>query len=103
MRTMHCTSAVIYRRPPDDRSLLATYGRTDVEVTDESGMTITTGVWDFLILAGDLGLVPRPGDQIVTDGRTYEVMRLGGDGCWRWSDPYRTTYRIHTKEIGAEG
>jgi len=29
------------------------------------------------------------------------VMSLGNQGHWRWSDPYRTTMRIHTKEVGA--
>jgi len=102
MRTSHCSSPVEYRRPPDAYSVNATYGRTDLEVADESGLTITAHVWDFLILADELGLEPEAGDVIASDGRRYEVMNLGGDGCWRWSDPYRQTYRIHTKDIGAD-
>jgi hypothetical protein len=39
---------------------------------------------------------------IAANGRKYEVVNLGGEGCWRWNDPYRQTYRIHTKEIGAD-
>jgi len=102
MRTAHCSSPVGYRRPPDGIIVNATYGKTGFEIADESGLTIGSHVWDFLILADELGLEPEPGDVIAADGRRYEVMNLGGEGCWRWSDPYRQTYRIHTKDIGAD-
>ena len=104
-RTAHCSSPVEYRRPPDAYTVNATYGKTDVEVADEAGLTITAGVWDFLILADGFlpeGLEPEPGDVIAANGRRYEVMNLGGEGCWRWSDPYRTTFRIHTKDVGED-
>ena len=101
-RTAHCSSPVEYRRPPDARTVHATYGRTRFEVADESGLTVDAQAWDFLILADELGLVPEAGDVIAANGRRYEVMNLGGEGCWRWSDPYRQTYRIHTKDIGAD-
>lgn len=99
MRTAHGSSPVEYHRPPDAYPVNATYGRTGFEVADESGLTINAHVWDFLILADALGLDPEPGDVIVANGRRYEVMNLGGEGCWRWSDPYRQTYRIHTKDV----
>ena len=105
MRTSHCSSPVEYRRPPDAYSVNATYGKTDFAVADESGLTITAHVWDFLILAEDFsqeGFEPEAADVIAADGRRYEIMNLAGDGCWRWSDPYRQTYRIHTKDIGAD-
>lgn len=101
MRTAHCSSPVEYRRPPDAYTVNATYGKTGFEVADETGLTIDAQVWDFLILADALGFDPEPGDVIAADGRRYEIMNLGGEGCWRWSDPYRQTYRIHTKDIGA--
>jgi hypothetical protein len=102
MRVAHCSSPVEYRRPPDAYTVNATFGRTGFEVADESGLTINGRVWDFLVLADELGLEPEPGDVIAADGRRYEVMNLGGQGCWRWSDPYRQTFRIHTKDIGAD-
>src|SRR5690606_38795034 len=102
MRHKHCTSEVEYRRPPDTFTINATFGRTNFEVADESGLTIGSHVWDFLILADDLpGFEPESGDVIAANGRRYEVMALGGDSGgkgWRWSDPYRTTYRIHTRD-----
>lgn len=102
-RHAHLTSPVEYRRAGQEAgSVQATFGRTDFEVADESGLTIGSHVVDFLILADALGLTPEAGDVIAADGRRYEVMNLGGEGCWRWSDPYRQTYRIHTKDIGAD-
>jgi hypothetical protein len=108
MRTSHCSSPVTYRRAGQaDANVQATFGRTDYEVADDYGATIKAHVIDFLILGDDLGSEPQAGDQIVADpsagagqAAVYEVMALGGEGCWRWSDPYRTTMRIHTKEIG---
>ena len=45
---------------------------------------------------------PEPGDRIAAEGAIFEVMSLAGQVHWRWSDPYRSTLRIHTREIGAE-
>lgn len=105
MRAAHCSSAVTYRRVGrPDVSVNATFGKTDYEVTDESGFTTGANVWDFLITASDLsGFEPIPGDVIVADGRRFEVLALGSDvKGWRWSDPYRQAYRIHTKDIGTD-
>lgn len=102
MRTTHCASPVEYRRAPDVYVVNATYGRTAYEVVDESGLTVGAQVVDFLILASELTLEPTPGDVIAADGRRYEVVSLGGEGCWRWSDPYRLTRRIHTKDVGGD-
>jgi len=103
MRTAHCSSPVEYRHGDEAHEVQATFGRTSYEVADETGGGLTVGahVWDFLILADALGTEPEPGDLIVADGHRFEVMALGEDfRGWRWSDPYRTTYRIHTREIG---
>ncbi|MBS3821024.1 MAG: hypothetical protein KGY81_04595 [Phycisphaerae bacterium] len=109
MRERHCSSPVTYRRPSTGSGqatelvVNATFGRTEYEVEDEYGLRVGAQVTDFLILADDLSPAfdePEAGDQIVADGRLYEVMALSGQGHWRWSDPYRTTMRIHTKDIG---
>jgi hypothetical protein len=95
---------VEYQRPPHTWNVLATFGRTSYEVADGTsggGVTVGSHVWDFLVLAGDLGDEPQPGDVIVADERRFEVLPLGEDvQGWRWSDPYHQTYRIHTREIG---
>ena len=105
-RTAHMASPVEYRRPGEagqpPATLQATFGRTDYDLVDDFGATVRTHVIDFLILADELGTEPEAGDMIAAEGRRYEVMNLSGQGAWRWSDPYRTTYRIHTKDIGAD-
>jgi len=110
-RAAHCSSPVTYRRPSTDSGqateavIDATFGRTEYEVEDEHGLRVGAEVIDFLVSAEAFSLMfdePEAGDQIVADGVVYEVMDLAGQGHWRWSDPYRTTMRIHTKEIGLE-
>jgi hypothetical protein len=102
MRTAHCSSPVTYKRDAQALEINVTLGRTDYEVATEGGLNVGAHAWDFLILADDLGFEPESGDIIEADGQRYEVMALGDDTKgWRWSDPYRTTVRIHTKEIGA--
>jgi hypothetical protein len=100
-RDTHCSSPVTYKRDAVSYPVNATFGRTSYEVEDDYVATIQAHVVDFLILGESLPLEPEPADVIVADGRKYEVMNLGGEGCWRWSDPYRTTMRIHTKDVGA--
>jgi len=105
MRTQHCSSPVTYRRGATEAELDATYGRTEYEVDDDYGLRIAAHVTDFLILAADFTPTfgePEAGDQIVADGTVFEVMSLGTQGQWRWSDPHRQALRIHTKETGAE-
>ncbi len=100
-REAHCSSQVSYFRGAGETVLNATFGRTEFEEEVEAGQTTISHVWDFLILAADLGADPALGDRIVTGGMQYEVMPFGSDReGWRWSDPFRTTYRIHTRCTG---
>jgi hypothetical protein len=102
-RSAHCSSPVTYRRGETEATFDATFGRTEYEVEDDYGLTVAAHVTDFLVAAVDFAPVfgePQPGDRIVADGVVYEVMSLGNQGPWRWSDPYRTTMRIHTKDVG---
>ncbi len=100
-RTACMASPVEYLRAGQQaETVQATFGKTDFEITDGYGAAIASHMVDFLILAEELGFDPKPGDVITADGRKYEVMNHGDDGCWRWSDPFRQTYRIHTKDTG---
>lgn len=102
MRSAHLAKTIEYRRGDVIVSVPATVGQTEFEVADDYGGRMQSHVRDFLILADDLGMVPEAGDLIVLFGHKYEVMDLAGEGVWRWSDPYRTTYRIHTKDVGVD-
>ena len=46
----------------------------------------------------------RAGATLTQAGQTfvYEVIRPGDEPCWRWSDSYRQTLRIHTKQVDQE-
>ena len=103
-RWAHCSSRVAYRRGETEAALDATFGRTQYEVQDDYGLVVAAHVTDFLVAAAEFAPVfgePRPGDRIVADGVVHEVMSLGNQGHWRWSDPYRITLRIHAKLVSS--
>ncbi|OQA32845.1 MAG: hypothetical protein BWY57_01651 [Betaproteobacteria bacterium ADurb.Bin341] len=104
-RRGHMAQEVAYKRGADSAVVLATFGKTAYQVEASEGITVGAEVVDFLISASDLviqdqAIQPKYGDQIIVSGQgIYEVLDLPGVGCWRYSDPYQTTYRIHTKKI----
>jgi hypothetical protein len=90
----------------------ATVGNTSVEVDTMDGVTVRTHTRDYLIDAMELVdtrgpdpvvVEPRSGDRITDLGTTpaqlYEVLPMGGEPCWRWSDRAHKRRRIHTKWI----
>ena len=110
-RTKHAASAVQYVRGSQSVELPATIGKTTFEVDDGYGVLVRHESRDFLLLAadlilGDLPMIPERSDRIrETQGGTtfvYEVSAPGKEPCWRWSDAYRKTLRVHTKQIDTE-
>ena len=111
-RRAFMTRTVIYERGNDSVDLPATAGQTDFNLTDDYGAAIRYVSRDFLITVTDLvinGSVtePKRGDRIrETVGDVTYVHEVMGPGAfepdWRYSDPHRTTYRIHTKQIDQE-
>ncbi|OHB58796.1 MAG: hypothetical protein A2Y12_00140 [Planctomycetes bacterium GWF2_42_9] len=100
---LHASETVIYKRGADTINICASFGKTNYQIEDDSGFKIGGQVTDFLFQAEDLiidGLltVPKTGDRIEIEGKTYEALFLD-DGCWRYSDPYHKIIRFHTKEI----
>jgi hypothetical protein len=111
VRKANLAHTVTYQRGEQSVDVAATVGRTEFEGVDAYGAIERTEARDFLVLAADLVLagtavLPEPGDCIreAQDGKTYvyEVMAPAKEPCWKWSDPYRRTLRIHTKEVGIE-
>lgn len=113
--TANLSRQVIYRRGPLSVAVPAVLGRTIVEVEDESGARLRSQVRDYLIavdalVLGGQPIQPQPGDVIVETEpgsdppRTwhYEVLPLVGGEAWRYSDPYRRRYRIHTRAVPPE-
>jgi len=110
-RHKHRTKTVLYQRGGDSVELLATIGRTLFEVDDGYGVIQRIESRDFLVTVAELILggetvSPERGDLIrETQGASvyiYEVLAPGKEPHWRYSDPYRRTFRIHTKQVGVE-
>jgi hypothetical protein len=108
-RHAHMSHAVTYARGSTSVAINATPGRTVLELVDQNGFPLRIDAKDWLIRATDLGnlLLPEDGDRVTeigTDGRsrTYEVMRVGGEPCWRYADPNHATIRVHSKLVATE-
>ena len=108
-RLKHLSRTVTYKRGEDSAEVRASIGRTVFEVTDSVGVAERTESRDFLIPASGLVLggsqvLPKQGDRIEeTQDATvyvYEVLAPGQEPCWRFSDSYRRTLRVHTKQVG---
>lgn len=110
-RDQHLSREVIYQRDASTVAVSGTIGRTVFDVDNGHGILERVESRDYLILSADLVLggaetLPRAGDRIrEADGNrtfVYEVMAPGNEPAWRYSDPYRKTLRIHTKQIDVE-
>ena len=109
-RTEFASRPVVYRRAAESVTLSATLGATTHEFEEVGGVLEQFTSRDFIVRASDLVLdgaavTPQRNDRIeVTLNGTlsvYEVVAPTGMECWKWSDPYKQAYRIHTKEIHA--
>jgi hypothetical protein len=112
MRTRHMARPVTYCRGEQSVEVQATLGRTVFEIADAYGVVEQSESRDFLIPAADLVLggavtLPERGDRVreTQDGKTlvYEVMAPGKEPHYRFSDVYRRTLRIHTRQVAVEG
>lgn len=111
MRTTHASRTVAYVRGVESVEISASIGKTVFRLDKGYGVTERIEARDYLMLAADLVLggaaaLPKAGDKIreAEGGKTfiYEVMAPGNEPCWRWSDPYRRTLRIHAKHVDTE-
>jgi hypothetical protein len=115
LRTPATETVVTYSRPgtppasPQTVTVAATPGKTEFDIENSVGVVERFVSRDYTITRIDLvlgGVVvePQSGDQIteIANGATcvYEVMLPGGKGdCWRWSDQYHNSIRVHTKQV----
>jgi len=107
----HASITVTYSRGEVSADVDAIPGATRFETEDETGIHVKSQMRDYLIPAASLVLdsvqtLPIEGDRIAeVDGskrHIYEVLPLGGEPCWRYSDTYRDLLRIHTKLLMTE-
>ena len=110
-RTKYLTQSVVYQRGADTTPVPATVGETVFQIDDGAGAVLRIESRDYLIRAVDLvlggnAILPKRGDRIRETSGTqvivYEVVGPGDEPCWRWSDAYRQTLRIHTKQVDTE-
>ena len=108
MRTKHASRLVTYKRGAETIVVSATIGRTVFTIDEGMGVSTEYEARDFLILAQELVLggertLPQRGDRIQEPQGDqtieYEVLAPGKEPCWRYSDPFRKTLRIHTKQV----
>jgi hypothetical protein len=111
-RTRYAASTVQYVRGSRSVEVPATVGKTTFEVDDGYGVMVRYESRDFLILAADLIFDDQPekpqrGDQIrETQNQQvfiYEVSAPDKTPCWRYSDAFRKSLRIHTILIEDQG
>lgn len=106
----HLSHPVRYGRGSAWVDVPARTGQTSFEQEDAAGLVLVVQSRDFLVptrllVLNDTRIEPQPGDQIQeTDSDTgatftFAVMSLAKQPCWRWSDAYRITRRIHTKQV----
>jgi hypothetical protein len=106
MRQAHLSRMVTYSRGGESVQIAATVGSTTFEVDDGTVMQRWESR-DYLVKAADLVLAgepiqPQRGDRIVDGSAVYEVLAPAGQDCWRKSDPYGITLRIHTKQMACD-
>ena len=106
------SEAVTYSRPsvPVSGSLQTTYARQLLSVTDRSGhVRVERADRDFVFSRADLVALlgawddstDARGDRVtLADGDVYEVTPMGvNEPAWRFSDPFKTLVRVHTKAV----
>lgn len=105
----NCPVEATYTRGGVSIAIVVRLGRTIFASNRQCGVRIEFGEIDFLIDAADLvisGAATKPaeGDRIAITLRgsayTFEILPISGEPAWRWSDEYRTCFRVHCKEVG---
>ncbi len=109
--TKHAAREVTYRRGDSESTVIATIGKTLAEQEAGEGLVMRMEIRDYLIDTALLRLdgqptLPERGDLIIEteSGKTfsYEVLPVGSQKAWRYSDPFRLKLRIHTRLIATE-
>lgn len=98
-----------YQRKCDPNNLIdladkARFGRTIfTRLPEQAGVSVIWGDADVLVQVGAIPAEPVEGDRVIwTNGGkvvTFELMAPLNEPAWRWSDPERTEYRLHLKEV----
>jgi hypothetical protein len=106
MNRLHRSRTVLYARGAQEKEIPAVVGRTVFKVDAGYGLFERVESRDYLVEVADMSAFgePQRGDRVkeTLNGRTevFEVMSPSGEPHFRYSDPYRRVFRIHTKHVG---
>lgn len=102
----HASHAITYS-DGDSLSIVVVgaIGVVEVASSDNEGFVIRSRMRDFLIdvaymVDGGSTLVPQAGFYLIDRGERYQIVPIGDEPCWRWSDRDHLRYRIHTQYVG---
>jgi hypothetical protein len=107
-RRNYMASEVTYARGVFSKVVLATRGKTDVQVVDGDGNVRQMETADFIINTSDLVLggqavLPALGDRITVQlgavAEVFEVLGVPGMGHYRFCDQQKYSIRVHTKKV----
>jgi hypothetical protein len=95
---------VTYTRGGQSVTLAAWVGRTAFKRSAENGAALVWGERDYLFPAAALVIagapaVPQKGDRVTEGALTFEVMAVGDEPVWRYSDQTRRFIRVHVKRV----
>ena len=93
---------VTFRHGGETHEVRAVPGTAFFRALNEYGQWVRVQTRDFIIPDGQFTFFPERGDVIEFDGREFEVLAPNDEPVWRWSDPYHTAMRVHTKLIGGD-
>jgi len=108
MNRQHRATAVTYERDQASGEVTAVLGKTAFRVDKGYGLFERVETRDYLIDVEELAAFGKPqrGDRIKEElnGKVevFEVMAPGNEPHFRYSDPYRQIFRIHTKRVDTE-
>lgn len=106
MRKSHFSVQVDYVRGTKHATILATFGSTDTEETEDGEVVVQSKATDFIFTADDLNFGGGPDDPAIGDHIKYVssgtefdyiVVELAGSGHFRPLDGRSSMIRVHTK------
>lgn len=99
------SETVTYTQGNTAATLKATFGSQLLRVTDHQGRVKTERTArDFIFALAAMtaaGLtLPQRGDKVtISTGEVFEVTPYDSEAAWRYSDPFETLVRVHTKQV----
>ena len=98
--TQHAGVEITYTKRKITKPFKATRGSTPFEGSDADGIIHRTVTRDYLIAKSvwPFSDDPEDGDRITDDGETYVVRSVPGQPVFRFADPGKNLYRVHTKQ-----